>query len=93
MTLRSGEDRGTRCFRPTAAETLADRVPGAGLPPLPEREPAPYRPIACYGQATCTPLVPEVMLNLVVVLYQPPTKIALLSDAVSRLTGSPVVSQ
>ena len=38
------------------------------------------------------PLVPEVMLNLLVLLYQPPTKMALLNDDVSPLS-LPVVSQ
>jgi hypothetical protein len=54
------------------------------------------------GGQTCTPLVPDVMLNLVVMLYQPPTKIALLNETVSpnqrpvagsRVVGLPVVSQ
>jgi Flp pilus assembly protein TadG len=51
-----------------------------------------YRIAAGFGQ-TCTPLVPDVMLNLFVVLYQPPTKMALLNGDVSPFTGSPVVSQ
>jgi hypothetical protein len=45
------------------------------------------------GGSTCTPLVPEVMLKLSVLLYQPPTKIPLLNDPVSPLIGLPVVSQ
>jgi hypothetical protein len=40
-----------------------------------------------------TPLVPEVMLNLLVEVYHPPTKIALLREEVSKFVGSPVVSQ
>jgi hypothetical protein len=43
---------------------------------------------------TWTPLVPEVMLNLVVDEYHPPTKMPLLRGAVWKLlVGSPVVSQ
>ena len=56
------------------------------------------------GGETYTPLVPEVMENLSVLVYQPPTKMALLklpvtpkgsmpNRAVSRVMGSPVVSQ
>ncbi len=44
------------------------------------------------GQLMYTPLVPDLMLNLIVVVYQPPTKMALLNDEVSPLS-LPVVSQ
>jgi len=42
---------------------------------------------------TCAPLVPLVMEKVSVLLYHPPTKIALLSDEVSASDGAPVVSQ
>ena len=50
-------------------------------------------PSVALFRHTCTPLVPEVMLNLSLSVYQPPTKMALLSEEVSALPGSPVVSQ
>jgi hypothetical protein len=54
-----------------------------------------WYPSACaYGTGqTCTPLVPDVMLNLVAVVYQPPTKIPLLSDDETPVPGAPVVNQ
>jgi hypothetical protein len=75
-TLRQRCTRGPLCYTLGSFMSEGERI-------RPDPLPLTFTAVlasAHQGQTTCTPLVPDVMLNFVLMLYQPPTKMALLMD-------------